>query len=221
MGVPFGGFTLPIDFLNRYFHLPKRNGDRYEKEPPMRYNHLDAFRDLLWRACEQWLGQTTCHGKTVTLTAGQFIVTFSELAADWLWHRTDTKNFLLDLQERGYITVEEMGKFCLVSFTRHKEQIAKFIAEHPETQKEKKRRKRRVKKEDKLPASTLPVAQEDEHSDADKAEMQSANVATPATKEQLLLSMEHEKEIAPNMQSATNLGKIADGRDVALNGKEV
>lgn len=140
LGIPFGGDSLPLELLNSFFRLPKRNGKKKEKDT-IRYNPFDAYRDLMWRACEQDLRQTVSHGKTIALTAGQIVTTFSELARDWDWHRTDTKEFLMRLQAEGFLKVDAYDKFCVITFSRYASKIADFITAHPKTQRTEAERK--------------------------------------------------------------------------------
>ena len=91
------------------------------------FGKADAYRDLLNRACEQKHGEMTIKGTRLVIAPGQVVLSNSELAKAWGWHRDTTKAFLEHLAEVGVLSFECHQKFFVFTIPS----IAKVITENP------------------------------------------------------------------------------------------
>lgn len=95
--------------------------------PIERYDKVNAFRDLLNRACIQKIGSIVHQGYILDVQYGQLIVTVSSLADDWKWHRVTTTEFLKELEKMGILKMESYTKFFLITINGIGDMIEKHV----------------------------------------------------------------------------------------------
>ncbi|NDV84766.1 hypothetical protein [Bacteroides sp. 51] len=96
-----------------------------------RTSKLDAFCELMNMAMSQDTpSEETRFGTTVHLHQGQFIVTVTDLAKKWNWHRVTVKSFLDKLVALNYAEMFSQGKFFVIAmrFTQPSEQERNLVS---------------------------------------------------------------------------------------------
>lgn len=76
--------------------LKERSGVRQSK--------LEAYLDLVDKASVQYIPKDLCR-QEFTLSDGQFVITITELAECWHWHRVTVRTFIEQLEKMGQIAV--------------------------------------------------------------------------------------------------------------------
>ncbi len=86
--------------------LKERSGVRLSK--------LEAYLDLVDKASVQYIPKDLCR-QEFTLSDGQFVITITELAECWHWHRATVRTFIEQLEKMGQITVTRLTKSQIVT----------------------------------------------------------------------------------------------------------
>lgn len=87
-----------------------------QRSKDWRFSKIEAFRNLLSRLPEQTLGEQTLLGVPLDILPGQVIITDSELAQTWSWHRATVKSFLCTLEDYAVLTMRRETKFSVLTF---------------------------------------------------------------------------------------------------------
>ncbi|MCD8237466.1 MAG: hypothetical protein LUD00_12690 [Prevotellaceae bacterium] len=86
--------------------LKERSGVRLSK--------LEAYLDLVDKASVQYIPKDLCR-QEFTLSDGQFVITITELAECWHWHRATVRIFIEQLEKMGQIAVTRLTKSQIVT----------------------------------------------------------------------------------------------------------
>ena len=86
--------------------LKERSGVRLSK--------LEAYIDLVDKASVQYIPKDLC-SQEFTLSDGQFVITITELAECWHWHRATVRTFIEQLEKMGQITVTRLTKSQIIT----------------------------------------------------------------------------------------------------------
>lgn len=76
--------------------LKERSGIRLSK--------LEAYLDLVDKASVQYIPKDLCK-QEFSLSNGQFVITITELAGCWHWHRATVRTFIEQLEKMNQISV--------------------------------------------------------------------------------------------------------------------
>lgn len=79
-----------------------------------RFSKLDAYIHLLESATDSPI-EIRIAGESVTLSKGQFVSSFSELAEVWNWHRGNVRMFIQSLVNLGAVTTERVSKRLIIT----------------------------------------------------------------------------------------------------------
>lgn len=86
--------------------LKERSGIRQSK--------LEAYLDLVDKASVQYIPKDLCR-QEFTLSDGQFVITITELAECWHWHRATVRAFIEQLEKMGQIAVTRLTKSQIIT----------------------------------------------------------------------------------------------------------
>ena len=81
--------------------LKERSGIRLSK--------LEAYLDLVDKASVQYIPKDLCK-QEFSLSNGQFVITITELAGCWHWHRATVRTFIEQLEKMNQISVTRLTK---------------------------------------------------------------------------------------------------------------
>ncbi|MDO4932484.1 MAG: hypothetical protein Q4E63_07575 [Prevotellaceae bacterium] len=87
--------------------LKERSGVRQSK--------LEAYLDLVDKASVQYIPKDLCRQEFI-LSDGQFVITITELADCWHWHRATVRTFIEQLEEMHLIEVKRLPKSQVITF---------------------------------------------------------------------------------------------------------
>lgn len=79
-----------------------------------RFSKLDAYVHLL-ESVRNFESKFIVSGESMTLRKGQLVTSYSELADQWKWSRSNVKAFIESLVELKALTAERVGKKLLVT----------------------------------------------------------------------------------------------------------
>lgn len=79
-----------------------------------RFSKLDAYIHLLESAADSPI-EVRISGESVTLSKGQLVSSFSELAEVWNWHRGNVRMFIQSLINLGAVTTERVSKKLIIT----------------------------------------------------------------------------------------------------------
>lgn len=79
-----------------------------------RFSKLDAYIHLLESAADS-SNEIKISGEPVTLSKGQLVSSFSELAEVWNWHRGNVRMFIQSLINLGAVTTERVSKKLIIT----------------------------------------------------------------------------------------------------------
>ena len=79
-----------------------------------RFSKLDAYIHLLESATDSPI-EVRISGESVTLSKGQLVSSFSELAEVWNWHRGNVRMFIQSLINLGAVTTERVSKKLIIT----------------------------------------------------------------------------------------------------------
>ena len=86
--------------------LKERSGIRLSK--------LEAYLDLLDKASVQYIPKDLCK-QEFSLSNGQFVITITELAGCWHWHRATVRTFIEQLEKMNQISVTRLTKSQIIT----------------------------------------------------------------------------------------------------------
>ena len=86
--------------------LKERSGVRLSK--------LEAYLDLVDKASVQYIPKDLCR-QEFTLSGGQFVITITELAECWHWHRATVRTFIEQLEKMSRISVTRLTKSQVIT----------------------------------------------------------------------------------------------------------
>lgn len=79
-----------------------------------RFSKLDAYIHLLESAADS-SNEVKISGESVTLSKGQLVSSFSELAEAWNWHRGNVRMFIQSLINFGAVTTERVSRKLIIT----------------------------------------------------------------------------------------------------------
>lgn len=80
----------------------------------LRLSKLEAYLDLVYKASVQYIPKDLCK-QEFCLTNGQFIITITELAECWHWHRATVRTFIEQLEKMNQISVTRLTKSQIIT----------------------------------------------------------------------------------------------------------
>jgi len=80
----------------------------------LRMSKLEAYLDLVYKASVQYIPKDLCK-QEFCLTNGQFIITITELAECWHWHRATVRTFIGQLEKMNQISVTRLTKSQIIT----------------------------------------------------------------------------------------------------------
>ena len=86
--------------------LKERSGIRLSK--------LEAYLDLVDKASVQYIPKDLCK-QEFSLSNGQFVITITELAEYWHWHRATVRTFIEQLEKMNQISVTRLTKSQIIT----------------------------------------------------------------------------------------------------------
>lgn len=86
--------------------LKERSGIRMSK--------LEAYLDLVDKASVQYIPKDLCK-QEFSLSNGQFVITITELAGCWHWHRATVRTFIEQLEKMNQISVTRLTKSQIIT----------------------------------------------------------------------------------------------------------
>lgn len=86
--------------------LKEKSGTRLSK--------LEAYLDLVGKASVQYIPQDLCK-QEFCLSDGQFVITITELAECWHWHRATVRAFIEQLEKMGQLAVTRLTKSQVIT----------------------------------------------------------------------------------------------------------
>ena len=86
--------------------LKERSGIRLSK--------LEAYLDLVDKASVQYIPKDLCK-QEFSLSNGQFVITITELAGCWHWHRATVRTFIEQLEKMNQISVTRLTKSQIIT----------------------------------------------------------------------------------------------------------
>lgn len=86
--------------------LKERSGIRLSK--------LEAYLDLVDKASVQYIPKDLCK-QEFCLSDGQFVITITELAESWHWHRATVRTFIEQLDKMGQLSVTRLTKSQIIT----------------------------------------------------------------------------------------------------------
>lgn len=86
--------------------LKERSGIRLSK--------LEAYLDLVDKASVQYIPKDLCK-QEFCLSNGQFVITITELAGCWHWHRATVRTFIEQLEKMNQISVTRLTKSQIIT----------------------------------------------------------------------------------------------------------
>ena len=97
--------------------LKERSGIRLSK--------LEAYLDLVDKASVQYIPKDLCK-QEFSLSNGQFVITITELAGCWHWHRATVRTFIEQLEKMNQISVTRLTKSQIITIPMLAETPALF-----------------------------------------------------------------------------------------------
>lgn len=91
-----------------------------------RYSKVEAYLDLMDRMATD-SGIVTSGSEPACLMRGEFLVTITELAAKWNWHRATVRSFLDSLEEIGEIKKELLNHCYRVQMVHHVNIVVPYV----------------------------------------------------------------------------------------------
>ena len=82
--------------------MPKELADYLRQKEVERLSKFDAFHDLMERQARLLVEPTEDNASTI-------VVTLTQLAGDWGWHRHSVSRFLDHLADLGVVTHQQVG----------------------------------------------------------------------------------------------------------------
>ena len=107
--IPSGKPSEQVALLNL---LKERSGERLTR--------LEAYLDLVDKAAAQYVPKDL-YKQDFSLSQGQFVVTITELAECWHWHRATVRSFIEQLEDLGQLYVQRLPKSQVIT-------ISSFVA---------------------------------------------------------------------------------------------
>lgn len=96
--------------LPAYTHaMPKQLADYLRQKDVERLSKFDAFHDLMQRQARLLVEPSEANASTI-------VVTLTQLAGDWGWHRHSVSRFLDHLSDLGVLSYQQVGhssRLCL------------------------------------------------------------------------------------------------------------
>ena len=83
----------------------------------LRLSKLEAYLDLVYKASVQYIPKDLCK-QEFCLTNGQFIITITELAECWHWHRATVRTFIEQLGKMNQISVTRLTKSQIITIPK-------------------------------------------------------------------------------------------------------
>lgn len=80
----------------------------------LRLSKLEAYLDLVDKASVQYIPKDLCK-QEFCLTNGQFVITITELAECWHWHRATVRTFIEQLDKMGQLSVARLTKSQIIT----------------------------------------------------------------------------------------------------------
>ena len=97
--------------------LKERSGIRLSK--------LEAYLDLVDKASVQYIPKDLCK-QEFSLSNGQFVITITELAGCWHWHRATVRTFIEQLEKMNQISVTRLTKSQIITIPMLAEDTCRF-----------------------------------------------------------------------------------------------
>lgn len=89
--------------LPAYTHaMPKQLADYLRQKDVERLSKFDAFQDLMQRQARLLVEPSEANASTI-------VVTLTQLAGDWGWHRHSVSRFLDHLSDLGVLSYQQVG----------------------------------------------------------------------------------------------------------------
>lgn len=89
--------------LLAYTHaMPKQLADYLRQKDVERLSKFDAFHDLMQRQARLLVEPSEANASTI-------VVTLTQLAGDWGWHRHSVSRFLDHLSDLGVLSYQQVG----------------------------------------------------------------------------------------------------------------
>ena len=89
--------------LPAYTHaMPKQLADYLRQKDVERLSKFDAFHDLMQRQARLLVDPSEANASTI-------VVTLTQLAGDWGWHRHSVSRFLDHLSDLGVLSYQQVG----------------------------------------------------------------------------------------------------------------
>ena len=80
----------------------------------LRLSKLEAYLDLVDKASLQYIPKDLCK-QEFSLSNGQFVITITELAGCWHWHRATVRTFIEQLEKMNQISVTRLTKSQIIT----------------------------------------------------------------------------------------------------------
>ena len=80
----------------------------------IRLSKLEAYLDLVDKASVQYIPKDLCK-QEFRLSNGQFVITITELAGCWHWHRATVRTFIEQLEKMNQISVTRLTKSQIIT----------------------------------------------------------------------------------------------------------
>ena len=80
----------------------------------LRLSKLEAYLDLVDKASVQYIPKDLCK-QEFSLSNGQFVITITELAGCWHWHRATVRTFIAQLEKMNQISVTRLTKSQVIT----------------------------------------------------------------------------------------------------------
>ena len=80
----------------------------------LRLSKLEAYLDLVDKASLQYIPKDLCK-QEFSLSNGQFVITITELAGCWHWHRATVRTFIEQLEKINQISVTRLTKSQIIT----------------------------------------------------------------------------------------------------------
>ena len=80
----------------------------------LRLSKLEAYLDLVDKASVQYIPKDLCK-QEFSLSNGQFVITITELAGCWHWHRATVRTFIEQLEKMNQISVTRLTKSQIIT----------------------------------------------------------------------------------------------------------
>lgn len=80
----------------------------------LRLSKLEAYLDLVDKASVQYIPKDLCK-QEFSLSNGQFVITITELAGCWHWHRATVRTFIEQLEKMNQISITRLTKSQVIT----------------------------------------------------------------------------------------------------------